>query len=236
MSKSVVSLLFLLLISAYVSGQTDNRLSVEVQGSIGSYTTFSDFQEIVYTIEGQNYNRSNGNVTESDIVPYLSLGLNYQLTERLQLAPFVHYLFGKGTLYENDFVIFGVSDVNPVEQIFEAPADNEIEVLTAGVNVRYRLISLVGSHLYFGTGLAYATRSHFYRHEMDVDFGADRIAQSVDERFTTEKKSAVFIPVSAGLERAVSDRLTLTLNVQGFISPETEDRAWSAGLGLRYGW
>lgn len=235
MRKPIISLLSLFLISAYLTGQTDNRLSVELQAGVGSYTTFSDFQEIVYTIEGQSYNRSNGNVAESDMVPYLSLGLNYQLTERLQLAPFVHYLFGKGTHYENDFVRFGVSDINPVEQTFTAPADNEIMALTAGIKLRYRLVSFVGNHLYLGTGVAYTTRSHFYRYEMDVDFGADRIAQRVDERFTTEKKSAVFIPVSAGLERALSDRLTLTLNVQGFISPETEDRAWSAGVGLRYG-
>jgi len=235
MRKSIVSVAFLFCTSLFMNAQVDNRLSVELQGGIGTYTTFSDFQEIVYTIEGQNFNRSNGNVTESEIVPYFSLGLNYQLTERLQLAPFVHYLFGKGTLYENDFVRFGVTDVNPVEQTFMAPAENEIKALTAGVNLRYRLISLVGNHLYLGTGVAYTTRSHFYRYEMDVDFGADRIAQRVDERFTTEKKSAVFIPVSAGLERALSDRLTLTLNVQGFISPETEDRAWSTGVGLRYG-
>lgn len=235
MRKPIISLLSLFLISAYVTGQTDNRLSVEVQGGVGTYTTFTDFQEIVYTVEGRDFNRSYGNVAESDIVPYLSFGLNYELAERWQLAPFVHYLAGKGTHYENDYLLFGPSGVNPAQQIFDAPADYKIKALTVGAIGRYRLAAFKDNQLYVGTGVAYTYRSHFYRHEMDVDFGADYIAQRVDERFTTEKKSAVFIPVSAGLERALSDRLTLTLNVQGLISPETEDRAWSAGVGLRYG-
>lgn len=232
MYKSI--LLLLLCFSGVLFAQASNGLSLEVQAGVGTYTTFSDFQRIVYTIEGNDFNRTSGNVTESDLMPYVAVGLNFQISERWQVSPFVHYLFGKGTLYENDFVRFGVSDLNPVEQTFMAPADNEMKALTAGANLRYRLVNLLGNHLYLGSGIAYTTRSHFYRNEMDVDFGADRIAQSVDERFTTEKKSAIFIPVSAGLERAVSDRLTLTLSAQVFIAPGMEDRAWSAGLGLRY--
>jgi len=195
---------------------------------------FSLFYFFVLSIEGRDFNRFSGNVAESDLLPYVAVGLNYQLSERWQVNPFLHYLFGEGTLYENDFFRFGVTDINPVEQIFSAPADNEMKALTAGANIRYRLMNLLGNHLYLGSGIAYTSRSHFYRNELDVDFGADRIAQSVEERFTTEKKSAVFIPVSAGLERAVSDHLTLLLNAQIFIAPGMEDRAWSAGLGLRY--
>ncbi len=235
MCKAIFSVLFLLLISAYATGQTDNRLSVEFQAGVGTYTTFSDFQEAVYTIEGRGHNAGSGNVAESELMPYVAVGLNVQLSDRWQLNPFVHYLFGEGTLYENDFIRFGVSDINPVEQTFSAPADNEMKALTAGANLRYRLVNLLGNHLYFGSGIAYTTRSHFYRNELEVDFSEERIAQSVIERFTTEKKSAVFIPVSIGLERAMSDRLTLTLNAQGLIGAGTEDQAWSAGLGLRYG-
>jgi hypothetical protein len=215
--------------------QNGNVLSLEVQAGVGSYTTFSDFEQIVLTIEGQGHSNSYGNVAESDLMPYVSVGLNYQLSERWQVNPFLHYLFGEGTLYEDYSVRFGVTDINPVEQTFMAPADNEIKSLTAGVNLRYRLVNLLGIQLHLGSGVAYTTRSHYYRNELDVDFGADRIAQSVIERFTTEKKSAVFIPVSVGLERSISDRITLTLNAQGLIASSIEDRAWSAGLGLRYG-
>lgn len=216
--------------------QSNGKLSVEAQAGVGSYTPSSDFQQVIYTIEGQGFLRSNGNIVESELLPYLSLGLNYQVSERWQIQPFIHYLFGEGTLYEADFTRFGVSDVNPVEQTFRAPADNKIKALTAGVSVQYRLLNVASNHLYLGTGLAFTTRSHFYRNELEVDFGADRRAQSVDERFITENKSGVFIPLSLGVERAISDRLTLALNAQALvIYTNLEDSAWSAGLGLRYG-
>ncbi|WP_020569205.1 porin family protein [Neolewinella persica] len=234
MHKPIVLFLLFFCFGNFITAQNGDKFSLEVQAGAGSYTTFSDFQEVFYSIEGRDFNRFYGNVAESDLLPYLSLGLNYQLSERWQINPVLHYLFGEGTLYENDFTRFGVSDVNPVEQTFTAPADNEMKVLTAGINVRYRLLNVAANQFYLGTGVAYTTRSHFYRYELDVDFGADRVAQTVIERFTTEKKSAMFIPVSAGLERAISDRLILTLNAQVLFGINLEDRAWSTGLGLRY--
>lgn len=234
MSKSVILFYTFLFSGLFLTAQSDGKLSLEVQAGVGSYTPFSDFQQVVYTIEGRGSGRSIGNITESELMPYFSVGLNYQLSERWQINPFLHYLFGKGTLYKNDFTRFGVSDTNPEEQTFMAPADNEMKALTAGVSVRYRLLSVASSYLYLGTGVAFTARSHFYRNELDVDFGADRVAQTVTERFTTEKKSAMFIPVSAGLERAVGDRLVLTLNAQVLLGINLEDWAWSTGLGLRY--
>ncbi len=234
MKKSIVFALILCFGSALFA-QNGNLLSLEIQGGLGTYTTFSDFQEAVYTIEGRSHNAGSGNVAESELMPYVAVGLNVQLSDRWQLNPFIHYLFGEGTLYENDFIIFGVSDINPVEQTFSAPADNEMKALTAGANLRYRLVNLLGNQLYLGSGIAYTSRSHVYRNELEVDFSEERIAQTIVERFTTERKSAVFIPVSIGLERAISDRMTLTLSAQGLIGAGTEDQAWSAGIGLRYG-
>lgn len=205
MHKSIVLFFLFFCFGSFLTAQNADKLSLEVQAGVGSYTTFSDFEQFVYSIEGGNLSRAYGNVAESNLMPYLSLGLNYQLSERWQINPFLHYLFGEGTLYENFFLRFGVTDINPVEQTFTAPADNEMKALTAGINVRYRLLNVAANQLYLGTGVAYTTRSHYYRNELDVDFGADRVAQSVIEGFTTEKKSALFLPVSAGIERAVGD-------------------------------
>lgn len=230
---NIISLFFLLFCSV-LSAQAPGNLSLEVRVGIGTFTTYDDFQTIVYTIEGQGYNSSEGNVAESDILPNLYLGINYQLTERMQLAPFANYVFGSGVHYENDVLRFGVSDVNPEEQIFRAPADFKLKALTVGTEVRYKLFDAVSDQIYIGTGLAYTFRSHYYRHEMDVDFGSNRIAQQVDERFTTANKSGITIPLMLGLERSISDRLTLTADVRALILTNSEDKGWNIGVGMRW--
>ncbi|MFK8163766.1 MAG: outer membrane beta-barrel protein [Lewinella sp.] len=226
--------LFLLLFCATVSAQETGKLSLDVRAGLGTFTTFDDFQTIVYTIEGSDYNRSEGNVAESDILPNLYFGLNYQMTDRLQLAPFANYLFGSGTHYENDFVRFGITDINPVEQTFRAPAEFEMKALTVGAEIRYKLVATASHSIYVGTGIAYTTRSHYYRFEMDVDFGADFIAQRVDQRFTTANKSGMTLPLVFGLERPLSDRLTITLDVRALIQTNSEDKGWNGGVGARW--
>jgi hypothetical protein len=224
----------LLFFSSALSAQAPGSLSLDVRVGIGSYTTYDDFQKIVYTIEGQGYNSSEGNVAESDLQPNLYLGINYQLADRVQLAPFANYLFGSGEHYKNDILRFGISDINPEVQIFSAPAEYKIKALTVGTEVRYKLFDVVSDQIYIGTGLAYTIRSHYYRNEMDVDFGSDRIAQQVDERFTTANKSGITIPLMLGIERPINDRLTLTVDVRGLILTNSEDGAWNAGVGLRW--
>lgn len=234
MKKLLVTTLFLLCTCSMLSAQESGHLSLDVRAGLGTFTTFSDFQTIVYTKEGNGFNRTEANVAESDILPCVYLGLNYQMNDRLQLAPFAHYLFGSGTHYEYDFVRFGVSDLNPVEQTFRAPADYEMKALTVGAEIRYKLLSAAANDLYVGTGLAYTTRSHYYRHEMDVDFGPDYIAQRVDQRFTTANKSGLTIPVMVGIERPINERLALTIDARTLLLTNNEDRGWSAGIGIRW--
>lgn len=156
------------------------------------------------------------------------------MTDRLQLATFANYLFGSGEHYKNDVVTFRVTDINPVEQTFRAPAEFDINVLTAGAEIRYKIVNVDSHNVYVGTGVAYTTRSHYYRHEMDVDFGADFIAQRVDQRFTTANKSGMTIPLMFGLERPLNDRLAITLDVRALILTNVEDKGWNAGVGLRW--
>ncbi|MFK8162514.1 MAG: hypothetical protein AB8H12_08620 [Lewinella sp.] len=234
MRKSIVLSLLCFCFGSFLLAQNDAKLSLEVQVGVGSYTTFSDFQETIFTEGDRAFNRFSSNVAESDVIPYLSVGLQVQLNDRWQLAPFLQYQSGDGALNENDLSIFGVSATVPVEQVFQSSSTNSINALTGGVELRYRLVSLAKTQLHFGTGIAYTVRSHNYRNELEVDFNEDRTTRGIIEGFTTENKSAVSIPISISLEQGISDRISITLNARGLILIGLEDRAWTAGLGVRY--
>lgn len=235
MSKSAILSCVFLFSGLFLTAQSNGKLSLELQAGVGSYTPYSDFQQTVYTSGGREFNRFSGNVTESDLIPYLAIGLQYQLNERWQLAPFMQYQSGSGTLNENDFSTFRVSANVPVEQVFRSSSANKINALTGGLELRYRLASLATTQLYLGTGIAFTHRSHNYRNELEVDFNEDRTTRGIMEDFTTEDRSSASVPVSLSIEQGLSDRLTLTLNARGLILINLEDRAWAAGLGLRYG-
>jgi opacity protein-like surface antigen len=234
MCKSVVLSLVLFCFCNIALAQSSEKIALEIQVGAGSFTPFSDFQETIYKEGDRDFNRFNGNVTESDVTPALSIGLQVQLNDRWQLAPFIQYQSGDGVLNENEISTFGVSATVPVEQVFRSSSANNIKALTGGVELRYRLASLAKTQLYFGTGIAYTLRSHNYRNELEVDFNEDRTTSGIVEGFTTEDKSAASIPVSISLEQGLSDRVSLTLNARGLIVIGLEDRAWTAGIGVRY--
>jgi len=222
--------------TTFLFAQSTNKFGIEIQAGIGSYTTFDDFRTTIFTIGDRNPGRTEGNIGESELMPYLAVNLSYDLAERWRVSPFIQYQFGQGTLFENEVTIFGATTANPEETRFSALAENEIDVLNFGVLMHYRVVKLAAFQSFLGAGLSYRYRDHYYRNLLEVDFTDTRQVTRQEEFFTNARKSALGIPVTLRIEQGISQHLTVSLNALGQVHLESEDTLWSLGLGLQYRW
>ncbi|MTB49388.1 outer membrane beta-barrel protein [Lewinella sp. W8] len=230
-----VSLLALLFFFSFtLSSQTDSKWSVGLQAGIADYLTFSDFQEVVYTIEGNDYLYSLGNITESNLGPALGLEVGLDINPRWRLTGFAQFQTYSGRLYENDFAIFGVSSTVPEPVEFRAPADNKLTAFQLGVQVQYCVLQDQKLRGYLGAGFSFLSRSHEYRNRLEVDFTEDRRTNSLVEFFTTANRNALALPLSARLEKDLSENIFVSLTGQLTVFPNLEDHQIAGLIGLHY--
>jgi hypothetical protein len=223
-----------LLLSCTLTAQSESKWSVGLQVGAANYFTLSDFEEVVYTIEGSAYHYGRGNITEANVSPALGLEAMLEINPRWRLIGFGQLQAYSGTLYENDFTIFGPSSTleEPVE--FRAPADNDLTVFQLGLQAQHRVLRGRNIRGYLGGGLSFLSRSHTYRDRLEVDFSESRQPNSIAEFYTTANETTLAIPLTARLERELSQNVFLSLSGQLTVFPNLEDHQILGLVGIHY--
>lgn len=232
MIKRLLGLMVILFSTLTLSAQGGGDLSLHLTTGIANYSATTDFQRNLLLQEGNDFNRLSGNISEPTFLPFVRVALSYPLNERWEVSPFVQYMFGKGTLFENDFFRFGVSGTNPEEKTFTRSAPNELKVLTAGISSNYLLVNGPSTKVKSGVGLAYMHRSHTYREYLEVDFSATYDPISVVEEFATVRKGALGIPISISIEQELTDRVSVGLRAETQFHLDLEDTFWASGVSV----
>lgn len=227
MNRYFSSLLFCFLPFSLFS-QANERPRIEVTAGASDYYTFSDFDQTVFTRNGQAFSRSSGNVAEGTGLVFLRIGLAYPVSNRWSLEPYAELHTGGGTLYEEGFVAFNFGQ--PEERRYTWASPNELTVFAAGVNARYLVLAGPKTQVYAGAGLAFVSRNHTYREYLEVDFSDNYdVNARIEERQTINRK-VLGIPLSVGVDRQISDKLSLGLSLRLQVHQGIEDHFWSGGL------
>lgn len=216
--------------TASVAGQIKFAPNLEITAGMSSFTPYEDFTETILTRNRGAFTQGYGNIGESTGMAFLRVGLSNQVSDRWDLSPYAEFHSGQGTLFEQDFYIFGISDLNPEERTYRFPAENSMRLFVTGIDARYKLIYGPTTALKVGTGLALSSRSHTYRDLLVVDFGTAYEVQSVRETFTTVNKTAVGVPLSLELVHQFTQDVSVGLHGRGQFYLNQEDMFWSAGL------
>ncbi len=203
---------------------------LEVAAGISSFTPFEDFSTTVFTVNGNAQHLGNGNITEPVQMAFVRLGLAQTINDRWSVSPFVSYHSGSGTLFDQEFYIFGISDLNPEEQRYTFRANNSMRLFVAGADIHYTLFSEKATTFQVGTGLAFSSRSHTYRDLLEVDFNQSYRVNSQSDRFTTANRTAVGLPFSAILSHQLTTMVSIGLQARAQFSLGQEDVFWSTGL------
>ena len=223
----------LLLATTNIFSQSPGTVSIEFVAGIGSYTPYSDFTRKIYLKQGSSLIGSTENIAEANVMPFAALHLNYVVSERISIVPFAQYQFHRGELFKNDITLFGITGSNPTPKTFRRSAENELNALTVGTSLRYTFRRRGKFQGFAGMGLAYMTRSHTYRELLEVNFSEQYEPLTINEEFTTAKKSALAIPLSTGVDYHISDQMAISLRVSGQFHATLEDVLGTVGLGFR---
>jgi len=235
MTIRLLSLFICLFTTASLAGQLTWLPELEVTAGMTTYTPYDDFSREILTINGRPFTQGRGNVAEPTAMPFLRIGLANKVGDRWEVSPYLEYHAGTGTLFEQDFYQFIVSDFPPDERRYTFPAANSMRMFAAGIDARYVLLHRSDNKITVGTGLAFIARSHTYREALFVDFGTTRELLSVGEEFITLNRTAAAIPLSAELEHQLTARFSVGLHSRLQFQVNNEDLFWSAGLrcGMR---
>jgi hypothetical protein len=226
---------FLIFATFSLFSQNNTRLSTQLQAGFGSYISSG------VTVE-TTYNRAGGQGTSRVSLPdgpaslYTALRLDYQLNNRWSVAPFASFQYSDGKMFKNDVTRFGSTSSNSTPQEFSSPANHELKVFTTGAYLLYHFRSFKKINSYLGAGVSYASHYRYYRERLEVDFSEDNTPLNIEETYTKRSGEAIGIPLTAGIDRQLTDNFSLGLAVNGQVFQDLKDVQLSAVVAVTYHW
>ncbi|WP_367392785.1 outer membrane beta-barrel protein [Lewinella sp. LCG006] len=227
--------MFMMITSFSLFAQNDSRLSTQLQLGYGSYASSGVKVKQIFNIGGSQ-GTSIGSLPAGPASLYTALKLDYQLNNRWSLAPFASYQYHDGKMFKNDVTRFGATSSNPTPQEFSRPANHELRVFTTGVYLLYHFQEFKKINSYLGAGVSYASHSRYYRERLEVDFAEDKTPLNIEETYTRLSGDAIGIPLTAGLDRQLTDNFSLGLAVNGQVFQDLKDVQLSAAIAMTYHW
>lgn len=87
-----------------------------------------------------------------------------------------------------------------------------------------------------GAGLSYAHHFRYYRERLVVDFWEDNTPLNIEETYTRLSGDAIGIPLTAGIDRQLTNNLSLGLTFNGQVFQDLKDVQLSGAVAVTYHW
>lgn len=226
---------FLIFTSFSLFSQNSSRFSTQFQVGFGSYASSGATVEKAHNIGGSQ-GKSIGGLPNGPASLFTALRFNYQFNSRWSLAPFASFQYSNGKMFKNDVTRFGTSSDNPTPKEFRSLADHKLRVFTTGAYLIYHFREFKKINSYLGAGVSYAHHYRYYRERLEVDFSSNYTASNIREEYKTLSGEAIGIPLTAGLDRKLTDNLSLGLVVNGQVFQNLKDVQLSAAVAVTYRW